>query len=105
MELSVTADMLVEGRHFLPAADPRLLGHKALAVNLSDLAASGAAPRGFFLSIALPAAGSAGCSPSPKGSSPWRPGTRSSWPGGIRRAARKSSSPSRRSAKWPPAAP
>jgi thiamine-monophosphate kinase len=56
MELSVTADMLVEGRHFLPAADPRLLGHKALAVNLSDLAASGAAPRWFFLSIALPAA-------------------------------------------------
>jgi thiamine-monophosphate kinase len=56
MELSVTADMLVEGRHFLPAVDPRTLGHKALAVNLSDLAASGATPRWFFLSIALPAA-------------------------------------------------
>ncbi|HWA38458.1 MAG TPA: thiamine-phosphate kinase [Burkholderiales bacterium] len=56
MELSVTADMLVEGRHFLPGVDPRTLGHKALAVNLSDLAASGAAPRWFFLSIALPAA-------------------------------------------------
>jgi thiamine-monophosphate kinase len=56
MELSVTADMLVEGRHFLPAVDPRTLGHKALAVNLSDLAASGATPRWFFLSIAIPAA-------------------------------------------------
>ena len=39
MELSVTADMLVQGRHFLPAVDPRTLGHKALAVNLSDLEA------------------------------------------------------------------
>jgi thiamine-monophosphate kinase len=55
MELSVTADMLVEGRHFLPAADPRALGHKSLAVNLSDLAASGARPRWFFLALAIPA--------------------------------------------------
>ncbi len=56
MEWSVTADMLVEGRHFLPAADPRLLGHKALAVNLSDLAASGAVPRWFMLALCIPAA-------------------------------------------------
>ena len=56
MELSVTADMLVEGRHFLPAADPRALGHKALAVNLSDLAASGAVPRWFMLALCIPAA-------------------------------------------------
>jgi len=56
MELSVTADMLVEGRHFLPAVDPRALGHKALAVNLSDLAASGAAPRWFFLGLSIPRA-------------------------------------------------
>jgi thiamine-monophosphate kinase len=56
MELSVTADMLVEGRHFLPAVDPRTLGHKALAVNLSDLAASGAVPRWFFLALSLPTA-------------------------------------------------
>ena len=48
--------MLVEGRHFRPDADPRKLGHKALAVNLSDLAASGAAPRWALLSIALPSA-------------------------------------------------
>jgi thiamine-monophosphate kinase len=56
MELSVTCDMLVEGRHFLPGADPRALGHKALAVNLSDLAASGAKPGWFFLALSLPAA-------------------------------------------------
>jgi thiamine-monophosphate kinase len=48
--------MLVEGRHFLPGADPRSLGHKALAVNLSDLAAMGAAPRWALLGLALPAA-------------------------------------------------
>ncbi len=46
--------MLVEGRHFLPDADPRSLGHKCLAVNLSDLAAAGATPRWFTLAIALP---------------------------------------------------
>jgi thiamine-monophosphate kinase len=53
MELAVTTDMLVEGRHFLPDADPRALGHKALAVNLSDLAACGARPRWITLAIAL----------------------------------------------------
>jgi len=47
--------MLVEGRHFLPGADPGALGHKALAVNLSDLAAMGAAPRWALLAISLPA--------------------------------------------------
>jgi thiamine-monophosphate kinase len=46
--------MLVEGRHFLPTADPKLLGHKALAVNLSDLAACGAKPVAFTLALALP---------------------------------------------------
>jgi thiamine-monophosphate kinase len=46
--------MLVEGRHFLPGADPRALGHKALAVNLSDLAAMGAAPRWATLALGLP---------------------------------------------------
>ena len=50
----VSADMLVEGRHFLSTVSPRRLGHKALAVNLSDLAACGASPRAFFLSLALP---------------------------------------------------
>lgn len=51
----MTTDMLVEGSHFLPGADPRALGHKVLAVNLSDLAAMGAAPRWATLAIALPA--------------------------------------------------
>ena len=48
--------MLIEGRHFLPGADPRALGHKALAVNLSDLAAMGAAPRWATLALGLPQA-------------------------------------------------
>ena len=54
MQLAVSTDMLVEGRHFLPTVDPRALGHKALAVNLSDLAACGAQPLAFTLSLALP---------------------------------------------------
>lgn len=53
-ELAVSTDMLVEGRHFFPDADPYALGRKALAVNLSDLAAMGATPRWFTLSLALP---------------------------------------------------
>lgn len=52
----VSSDMLVEGRHFLSTVDPQRLGHKALAVNLSDLAACGATPRGFTLALALPQA-------------------------------------------------
>jgi len=51
---ALSADMLVEGRHFFPDVPPRHLGHKALAVNLSDLAACGAQPRAFLLSLALP---------------------------------------------------
>jgi thiamine-monophosphate kinase len=53
-QLAVSSDMLVEGRHFLPTVPPVRLGHKALAVNLSDLAACGARPRAFTLSLALP---------------------------------------------------
>lgn len=56
MELAVSTDLLLEGRHFLPGADPRRLGHKALAVNLSDMAAMGAAPRWATLGLALPVA-------------------------------------------------
>ncbi|HXM80911.1 MAG TPA: thiamine-phosphate kinase [Burkholderiales bacterium] len=59
LEMAVTTDMLVEGRHFLPGADARALGHKSLAVNLSDLAAMGAAPRWATLALALPAADAA----------------------------------------------
>jgi thiamine-monophosphate kinase len=56
--LAVTSDMLVEGRHFFANANPEWLGHKALAVNLSDLAAMGARPVGFTLALALPHADS-----------------------------------------------
>ena len=54
--LAVSTDMLVEGRHFLSTVPPRHLGHKALAVNLSDLAACGAQPLAFTLALALPRA-------------------------------------------------
>jgi thiamine-monophosphate kinase len=50
--------MLVEGRHFFAGANAEWLGHKALAVNLSDLAAMGAKPVGFTLALALPQADS-----------------------------------------------
>jgi len=56
MELAVSADMLVSGRHFFPDVDPVRLGHKSLAVNLSDLAAMGAVPRWALLALALPEA-------------------------------------------------
>ena len=56
MQLAISSDMLVEGRHFFPDVNPRLLGHKALAVNLSDLAASGAKPLAFTLALSLPRA-------------------------------------------------
>jgi thiamine-monophosphate kinase len=55
-ELAVSADMLIEGRHFLARTDAALLGHKALAVNLSDMAAMGATPRWATLALALPRA-------------------------------------------------
>jgi thiamine-monophosphate kinase len=54
MELAISVDMLVEGRHFLRDTDPHRLGHKTLAVNLSDLAAMGATPRYALLAGALP---------------------------------------------------
>jgi thiamine-monophosphate kinase len=54
MQLATSSDMLVEGRHFLSTVAPARLGHKALAVNLSDLAACGATPLAFTLALALP---------------------------------------------------
>ena len=54
MELAVSTDMLVEGRHFAAGAEPRALGHKSLAVNLSDMAAMGASPRWATLALAMP---------------------------------------------------
>ena len=54
MQLAISSDMLVEGRHFFADVDPEALGHKALAVNLSDLAACGAKPLAFTLALSLP---------------------------------------------------
>lgn len=54
MQLALSTDTLVEGRHFLSTVNPMHLGHKALAVNLSDLAACGARPLGFTLALTLP---------------------------------------------------
>lgn len=56
MDLVVSTDMLVSGTHFLPDAEPEALGWKALAVNLSDLAAMGAQPRWAVVAASLPAA-------------------------------------------------
>ncbi|MBQ5961386.1 thiamine-phosphate kinase [Massilia sp. ZL223] len=55
-QIAISSDMLVEDRHFFAGADPRMLGHKSLAVNLSDLAAMGARPVAFTLALALPKA-------------------------------------------------
>src|SRR6476661_2130915 len=63
MQLAVSSDMLVEGRHFLSTVDPARLGHKALAVNLSDLAACGAEPLAFTLALAMPQADAAWLEP------------------------------------------
>ena len=54
MQLAVASDMLVEGPDFLSTLAPQRLGHKALAVNLSDLAACGARPLAFTLALSLP---------------------------------------------------
>jgi thiamine-monophosphate kinase len=56
MQLAISTDMLVEDRHFFAGADARKLGHKCLAVNLSDLAAMGARPLAFTLALSLPQA-------------------------------------------------
>ena len=53
---AVTTDLLVDGVHFFSDVDPQTLGHKALAVNLSDLAAMGARPVAYLLALALPRA-------------------------------------------------
>jgi len=67
MQLAVSSDMLVEGRHFLSTVAPERLGHKALAVNLSDLAACGAEPLAFTLALAMPRADEAFLAPFAQG--------------------------------------
>jgi thiamine-monophosphate kinase len=67
MQLAISSDMLVEGRHFFADVDPLTLGHKALAVNLSDLAACAAKPLAFTLALALPQADEAWLAPFSRG--------------------------------------
>jgi thiamine-monophosphate kinase len=67
MQLAISSDMLVSGRHFFADADPYALGHKALAVNLSDLSACGAKPLAFTLALALPEADPLWLAPFAKG--------------------------------------
>src|ERR1700689_4778582 len=55
-DLVLTTDGVIAGVHFFPDDPPEYIGRKALRMNLSDLAAKGARPMGFLLSIALPAA-------------------------------------------------
>jgi len=66
-QLAISSDMLVQGRHFFADVDPCALGHKALAVNLSDLAACGARPLAFTLALALPNADEAWLAPFSRG--------------------------------------
>ena len=54
MQMAISCDMLVSGTHFFADADPAMLGHKSLAVNLSDLAAMGAKPVAFTMALSLP---------------------------------------------------
>ena len=67
MQLAVSSDMLVEGRHFLSTVNPAHLGHKALAVNLSDLAACGARTLAFTLALSMPRADAAWLEPFSRG--------------------------------------
>ncbi|MCH8536894.1 MAG: thiamine-phosphate kinase [Alkalimonas sp.] len=53
-DLVVTTDTMVAGTHFFPDVDPRALGHKLVAVNISDLAAMGAEPAWLSLAMTLP---------------------------------------------------
>lgn len=66
-QMAISCDMLVEGRHFFADVDPEALGHKALAVNLSDLAACGARPLAFTLALSLPQADEAWLAPFARG--------------------------------------
>jgi thiamine-monophosphate kinase len=66
-DLVVTTDAIVEGVHFLAGDPPDTVARKALRVNLSDLAAKGATPAGFVLTLALPAADEAWLTPFAQG--------------------------------------
>src|SRR6202789_368784 len=66
-DLVVTTDAIVEGVHFLPDDPPDTIARKALRVNLSDLAAKGATPAGFVLTLALASADDAWLAPFARG--------------------------------------
>jgi len=66
-DIVVTTDAIVEGVHFLPDDPPDTVARKALRVNLSDLAAKGATPAGFVLTLALRAADDAWLTPFARG--------------------------------------
>ncbi len=66
-EIVVTTDAIVEGVHFLPHDPPDTVARKALRVNLSDLAAKGAVPAGFVLTLALRGADDAWLAPFARG--------------------------------------
>lgn len=66
-QIAISCDMLVSGTHFFADTDPRELGHKSLAVNLSDLAAMGAKPLAFTLALSLPAPDAAWLGPFAEG--------------------------------------
>ena len=74
-DLVASVDTLVEGRHFPAGSEPRSIGHRALAVNLSDVAAMGAVPAWATLALTLPLpmpAGSTGShAASPSWPAPW----------------------------------
>jgi thiamine-monophosphate kinase len=53
-QLVAAVDTILEGRHFLPGTDPKSIGHRALAVNLSDMAAMGATPAWATLALSMP---------------------------------------------------
>ncbi len=57
--IAISTDLFAQGRHFFQDCDPADIGYKALAVNLSDLAAMGATPRAFTLALSLPNSDSA----------------------------------------------
>src|SRR5258708_2030873 len=59
VDLVACVDTIVAGRHFLEDADARMIGHRALAVNLSDMAAMGATPAWATLALTMPSAGPA----------------------------------------------
>ena len=67
MQTAISTDMLVSGTHFFPDTDPKQLGHKSLAVNLSDLAAMGAQPVACTLAVSMPASDEAFIAPFAEG--------------------------------------